>query len=141
MIPYTCALPVPFSSSYFHYSVQMPMLIQHSVSDIFFHWPDQHFKPASAQAAPRRGGKACLFEEAPRHDCEDGGGCACMCMRRVRTRVWACATLFRWRAQLFHVTKYVSNKRGRRAACELLDCIRGLQIDWKRIVVSIGKWR
>lgn len=61
-------------------------LIQHSVSNIFLYWPDQHFKPTRAQAAPRRGGKACLFQEAPRHDCEDGGG---LCMHVPC--VWACA--------------------------------------------------
>lgn len=110
-------------------------LIQHSVSNIFLYWPDQHFKPTRAQAAPRRGGKACLFQEAPRHNCEDGGG---LCMHVPCVCLWTCVTLFRWRAHLFHVTKYASNKI---AACELLDCIRGLQIDWKRIVASIGKWR
>lgn len=86
-----CALPVPFSSSPSHYSVQMLMLIQRRVSNIFFYWPDQHFNPTRAQAAPGRGGKACLFEDALKHDWEDGGGYACMCMRRVRMRVWACA--------------------------------------------------
>lgn len=52
-----------------------------------------------------------------------------------------CGCVVRWRAHLFHVSEYVSNKRRRRAACELLDYIRVLQIDCKRIIVSIGKRR
>lgn len=83
------------------------------------------------QAAPRRGGEACLFEDALERDSEDGGAYACMCMRRVGMREWACACgcVLRWRAHLFHVTKYASDERGRPAASELLDYIRVLQID------------
>lgn len=94
-----------------------------------------------ASRLPGEGGReACLFEDALKHDREDGGG---LCMRVdaqcVGVCLWMCATLFRWRAHVFHVTEYASSKTGRQAPCEPLDYIRVLQIDCKRVVVSTGK--